>query len=107
MRVMKMRLVCECGRNLADVTHGALKSELRKIEVSPRPNVEHRQTEPGLKVPGEPRTLLRPPTHTWWCRCGRKHERRHDRIVQAWNDQAWKNGKPTQGVVRMVLDLHV
>jgi hypothetical protein len=66
------RLVCPCGRNIADLVLGPDGSS---VEVRHRVEV----TQHPLPIMGHPS-----PTYTWGCRCGRPHRRRHERLVAAY-----------------------
>jgi hypothetical protein len=67
----RLRLQCECGRNLADALEPAGSSWVR---VFPRPGVDQEIWQPGAF-----RATCR-----WRCKCGRVPEVRVDRIARVY-----------------------
>lgn len=113
-----MRLVCECGRNLADMTaaaeqqFGAAHRSLepssaetgdgRLLRVIPRTANVSVFTHPRAmrEWPGwEPREL-HDYTYTFVCRCGRQHERRYLALDAHWSEHVFRS---PQRVVRCVV----
>ncbi len=130
---MIMRLQCQCGRNLADVTVCVVAGEdynrdwvwpinyyLRKhnrpawrrdtahLKVTPRPNVHQRDHHMRPNPQTGRLEVTRDRTYTWRCRCGQTPTRTAENIALAW-DAAWTDPDApwgqTKGVVRVVLDV--
>lgn len=114
-----MRIVCTCGRNLADATvsdHNPdwvwpINHYLRKngrpeqawrrgtaaLVVVPRSGVEQHDYE----------TVERAHTYTWACRCRQNWTRTAEKVALAWADGWARPGAPwgkAKGVIRVVLD---
>jgi hypothetical protein len=112
-----LRIVCPCGRNLADVTHNEHNPDWTrdKLLVTPRPNVDQSDYRPwhaanqGGPIGSEGRAQATPGrvegrdfdwydrTYSWRCRCGETWQRRHGAISQAWQRASG------DGLVRVVL----
>jgi hypothetical protein len=118
-----LRLRCECGRNLADVEHRESNPTFTRdnLTVSRRSNVDGESYRPWHEanqggVLGSPGRAAATPglvegedfdwhdrTYVWRCRCGRKHERRHERISEAW--QRLRTPAAQRPIVVAVLDV--
>lgn len=94
-----VRLVCKCGRNIADVRplygeRSALPAALRAehddhtLAVITRPGVRHAEYPRGGGAI----------THRWDCRCRRTHQYRDDRL-----DAIWREFAEPGHVVRVML----
>lgn len=83
-----LRLRCPCGRNLADVRHSDHDPAWTGdgLVVTPRPNVQQDDYRPWPHSDKNADWNLR--TYTWQCRCGRRWERRHERIRDTWDIEA-------------------
>jgi hypothetical protein len=104
--VRTLRLRCECGKNIADVTRypepADRAPELAGLLVASRPGITRRRnltTEIEAYRPPTGGAFVAP-TYTWSCGCGRTHRRRHDAIVAAWTH----NDDPSRRVVVVILD---
>jgi len=96
-----LRLVCLCGRNLADVRYvGTNPAFTRdKLTVTAHPNVAQRNYRPWpADAPANPRDR----TYSWRCRCGRNPTRRHEWITEQWARLAPKPYDPSAW--RIVVD---
>jgi hypothetical protein len=69
-RAWLLRLRCECGRNVADVS--ATGSPPTDLQV-------HHRVPVDVYPAGAPA-----PTYNWHCPCGQEHRRRHTRLVSAY-----------------------
>ena len=116
-----LRITCQCGRNLADVTKPQYNSDFTRdgLLVTPRPNVEQRDYRPwheanrGGRLGSPGRAAATPGreedrdfdmhdrTYTWKCRCGKTWQLKHERITQVWGDHS------SAGVVRVSLGVDV
>jgi hypothetical protein len=116
-----LRITCQCGRNLADVTKPQYNSDFTRdgLLVTPRPNVDQRDYRPWHEANrggnlGSPGRAAATPgrvegqdfdwhdrTYAWKCRCGKTWELRHQRISQAWS------GHSGTGVLRVTLGVDV
>lgn len=85
---MKLKLRCSCMRNLADVTYSKYDPVFTGdgIVVGERPNV--RQGDYRAWPRHDPAADWHQRTYVWDCRCGRRWERRHDRIRAVWDEAA-------------------
>lgn len=86
----RLRLVCQCGRNLADVRMSG-----GEPHVTARPNVRQVRYVPPSADPPDPFALT---SYTWHCRCGKKPQMNDAKIGIAMLD---RRGAP--GVVRLIL----
>jgi hypothetical protein len=116
-----LRIACQCGRNLADVTKPGSNPAFTRdgLVVTPRPNVKQSDYRPWHEANrggwiGSPGRAEATPglvedrdfdwhdrTYTWKCRCGETWESRHDSISRAWNRHT------STGMVRIVLGIDV
>jgi len=96
-----LRLVCLCGRNLADVRHVGTNPMFTrdKLTVTARPNVNQRDYRPwAADTHANPRDR----TYSWRCRCARTPSLRHEWITEQWARLADKPYDPSAW--RLVLD---
>jgi len=103
-----LRLVCLCGRNLADVRYVATNPlwTADKLTVTARPNVQETSYRPwarnGRVSPATADEDWHARTYSWRCRCGRNPTRRHEWITEQWARLAPKPYDPSAW--RIVVD---
>jgi len=96
-----LRLVCLCGRNLADVRYVGTNPMFTrdKLTVTARPNVGQKDYRPWAPNGRGSVELAdrdsRDRTYSWRCRCGRNPTRRHEWITEQWARLAPKPYDPS------------
>ena len=103
-----LRLVCLCGRNLADVRYVASNPAFTrdKLTVTARPNVAQKDYRPWAPNGRGSVELAdrdaRDRTYSWCCRCARTPSRRHEWVTEQWARLADKPYDPSAW--RIVVD---
>lgn len=118
MKVLRLTCPAPCGRNLADVTYPTYREHPTNpswtrdgLQVSRRPNVDqedyrpwHVAHNPGAQRPRDDDNWdWHDRTYIWRCKCGQKHERRHETISAAWQ----RHADDSQRVVRLTIGVDV
>lgn len=94
-----VRLQCQCGRNLADVTRNEVYPETDVVDVRPRPGVEQHMHQPKIEGRWLPPLTENRETYEWRCPdCRRRPRRRRDALAEL-----WRGSQSDRRVVRIAI----